>query len=72
MAHPTMIACGLSLLHRAKFHRMSKHLGLGLGKYAHKIHGHKLMKGRSALKKDPDPESLKMTTMPVQRALKFR
>jgi azurin len=77
MTHPSMIACGISLLHRAKFHRMSKHFGLGLGHHGHKHmnhmghHGRKIhhMKGMSAVKKDPDSPRMK-PAMP--RALKFR
>jgi len=66
--NPIMIASGISLLHRAKYHRMSKHYGLGLGRHGHKLHKH--MKGMSAIKKDPEPEP--MPAVMPRRALKFR
>ena len=68
MPHAIMTACGLSLLHRAKYHRMSKHLGLGIGHHGHRLQH---MKGMSAIKKDPEPEMMP-AVMPRRRALKFR
>ena len=67
MPHPIMTACGLSLLHRAKYHRMSKHLGLGIVYHGHRL---KHMKGMSAIKKDPEPEM--MPAVMPRRVLKFR
>jgi len=67
--NPLMIASGISLLHRAKYHRMTKHFGLGIGHHGHKLRKH--MRGMSAVKKDPDSPRMSPAVMP-RRALKFR
>jgi len=56
MRSPMMIACGLSLAHRAKFGRLKKKAMSGI----------KVLTA-SGIKKDFEP-----TIMPSKRALKFR
>ena len=66
MAHPTMIACGLSLPHRTR-------MGITGLKYGRKIMKH--MKGTGAYKKDMiGGEVMRPAVMPrtQPRTLKFR